>query len=137
MSIDAIITRLDSLMSRIFERASSPHQLSPSCALKTLLHSHSKNTLFQLKPLHPQPQPTVHGAQLTNLANPTHLALMLCLVLRSIERTAHARTPTVDRCVAQCADIELGEWVELDVELVRGPAALALGFDFLRLEGPG
>lgn len=54
------------------------------------------------------------------------------MVLGPVERTRHGRRARVDGRVGRGADVELGELVELDVDLVLW-AALALSLDFLCL----
>ena len=65
---------------------------------------------------------------LANIAHYTHRALVLGVVLGPVECTFLERCPAVDWRVAGCADLELGELVELDLHrVVRVPLALSLG----------
>jgi len=50
------------------------------------------------------------------------------MILGASKGVRHARGATVDRCVRGCADVEFGELVEFDVDLVLG-VAFALGLD--------
>lgn len=50
------------------------------------------------------------------------------MILGASERIRHARGAAVDRSVGCCADVEFGELVEFDIDLVLG-VAFALGLD--------
>lgn len=67
-------------------------------------------------------------ANLANLAHPTDGALVLGVILGSIECTLLVAGAAVNGCVASCAHVKLGELVELDLHgVVRVALALSLG----------
>lgn len=57
-------------------------------------------------------------ADLAHLANGAHGALVLAVVLGPVERALLIRVAAVDGRVTGRADLELGELVELDLNLV-------------------
>lgn len=57
-------------------------------------------------------------ADLAHLTDGAHGALVLGVVLGPVKRALLVRRAAVDWCVAGCADLELGELVELDLNLV-------------------
>lgn len=81
---------------------------------------------------HEQTQTTGRSADLGDIGYPVHTALVLLVVLRASEGVGHERRATEDRSVRCGTDIELGEGVEVDFDLVRG-VALALSLNLAGL----
>lgn len=63
-------------------------------------------------------QPTAMLANLAHLADSAHGALVLAVVLGPVKRALLVRRAAVDGRVAGRADLELGELVELNLNLV-------------------
>jgi hypothetical protein len=74
-------------------------------------------------------------ANLAHLANSTHGALVLGVVLAPIKRALLERRAAIDGRVAGRADLELGELVKLDLHRVVR-VALALRLGLLGLSSP-
>ena len=55
------------------------------------------------------------------------------MIPRTIERTGHARCPTVNRSERSCTDIEVRKLVVFNIDLVAGAGPLGLLFDLLCL----
>ncbi len=73
-------------------------------------------------------QPAAVLANLAHLADRTHRALVLGVVLGAIKRARLEGRAAVDGGVAGSTDLELGELVELDLyRVVRVALALSLG----------
>lgn len=83
---------------------------------------------------HKQTQTTGRGANLCDIGYPVHTTLVLLVVLRASEGVRHERRAAENRSVRCGTDIELGEGVEVDFDLVRG-IALALSLDLAGLNG--
>jgi hypothetical protein len=67
-------------------------------------------------------------ANLTHFTYPAHGALILGVVLGAIEGTLLVRSTAVDRRMAGCAYIKLGELVKLNFNgVIRVALALSLG----------
>ena len=81
------------------------------------LPSHSTLTA-SLQALNPKPQPARRRPDLTDLTNATQLALVLRVKFGAVKRTTDTEAAAVYRRVRLSADVEFGERVELDVELV-------------------
>ena len=73
-------------------------------------------------------QPTSTLAHLTDPTNHTDSALVLSLILTTIESTGLERGTAVDGGVGGGADVKFGELVEFNLVSVVG-VAFALGFD--------
>lgn len=69
-------------------------------------------------PLEEELQPAAVLTDLAHLADGAHGALVLAVVLGPVERALLIRVAAVDGRVAGSADLELGELVELDLNLV-------------------
>ena len=79
-----------------------------------------------------QTQATGRRTDLSDIRYPVDSALVLGVVLGAGERIRHTRGTIVDRGVGSSTDVELGEGVEVNVNLVLR-VTFALGFDLLGL----
>ena len=82
---------------------------------------------------HEQTQTTCRGADLCDIGYPVNCTLVLLVVLGTGEGVCHAGGATEDGSVRGGANVEFGEGVEVDFDLVRW-VALALSLDLAGLE---
>ena len=84
------------------------------------LSSYKKESREQL-------QPASVLANLTDAANPANRALILCVILGTINSTLLVRSAAIDWSVAGSTDLELSELIEFNVDSVAG-VPFTLGF---------
>lgn len=82
---------------------------------------------------HEQTQATGRCTDLCDVGDPVHAALVLLVVLGAGERIRHERRATEDRGMRGGTDVEFGEGVKVDLNLVRW-VALALSLDLACLD---
>lgn len=93
-----------------------------------------RRPLYLLLPrLNRQPEPAAGRPNSADLANLAHRALVLRVILDTVEGTCRAGFSGVDRGVRCTADVKLAKRVKLNVDGVIG-GALAHGFDLAGLQ---